>query len=371
MIEYLVEENRVLREQIRNRRLRLTDQQQRRLAAKGIRLGRQVSERIASIVTPDTILRWHRNLIAAKWTFSKKQVGRPGIMKLIRGLILRMARESPRWGYCRIQGELKNLEHRVAKSTVRNVLKEHGILSAPQLPTSWRGFLKAHWGQMVATDFFTVEAWTGRGLSSLYVLFLLDLKTRRVHIAGMTRNPDDRFMVEAVRGSHSFLQGKRFPICDRDTKFSQRFKAVLPAGLRMVQTPFQAPNANAYAERFVRSIKEDCLSRMIWFGERQVRKALFEFQEHYHTERNHQGIGNELIEQPPTRQSGEEVVCCERLDGLLRHYERAAAKAHRNVRHYRASEAVGGTGEACPIADRQAGEPAGSATPRATRSPAE
>lgn len=213
----------------------------------------------------------------------------------------------------------------MAESTVRNVLKQHGILPTPQRPTSWRGFLKAHWGQMVATDFFTVEAWTGRGLSTLYVLFFLDLKTRKVHIAGMTRHPDDRFMVEAVRASHSFLQGKRFLICDRDTKFSRLFKAALPAGLRIVQTPFQAPNANAYAERFVRSIKEECLNRMIWFGERQVRKALFEFQEHYHTERNHQGLGNELIERPLAGQSGERVVCSERLGGLLRHYERAAA----------------------------------------------
>jgi transposase InsO family protein len=177
----------------------------------------------------------------------------------------------------------------------------------------------------VATDFFTVEAWTGRGLSTLYVLFFLDLKTRRVHIAGMTRNPDDRWMVEAVHGARSFLQGKRFLICDRDTKFSRQFKAALPEGLRIVQTPFQAPNANAYAERFIRSIKEECLNRMIWFGEAPVRRALFEFQQHYHTERNHQGIGNELIEPLPTGQSGAWVVCCERLGGLLRHYERAAA----------------------------------------------
>lgn len=178
---------------------------------------------------------------------------------------------------------------------------------------------------MVATDFFTVEAWTGRGLSTLYVLFFIDLKTRQISIAGMTRNPDDHFIVEAVQGARNFLQGKRFLICDRDTKFSRRFKEALPEGLKIVQTPFQAPNANAYAERFVRSIKEECLNRMIWFGEAQVRKALFEYMEHYHTERNHQGIANELIEKLPTGQSGARVVCSERLGGLLRHYERAAA----------------------------------------------
>jgi len=178
---------------------------------------------------------------------------------------------------------------------------------------------------VVATDFFTAEAWTGRGLSTLYVLFFIDLKTRKINIAGMTRNPDDHFIVEAVQGARHFLQGKRFLICDRDTKFSRRFKGALPEGLKIVKAPFKAPNANAYAERFVRSIKEECLNRMIWFGEAQVGKALFEYMEHYHTERNHQGIGNELIEKPRTGQSGAQVVCCERLGGLLRHYERAAA----------------------------------------------
>ena len=325
VIEYLVEENRVLREQIGNRRLRLSDQQRRRLAVKGAKLGRQILERVASIVTPDTILRWHRQLIAAKWTFAREGVGRPGVMQEIRSLVIRMARENASWGYCRIEGELKTLGHRVAPSTIRNILRANGIPPAPQRPTTWRTFLKSHWGQVVGTDFFPVEAWTGKGLRTLYVLFFLDLQSRRVCFAGLTSKPDDRFMVQAAASARDFLQGKRFLLCDRDTKFSRRFRQSLPAGLKVVQTPLQAPNANAHAERFVRSIKEECLSRMIWFGEARVRRAIFEYLEHYHTERSHQGIGNELIEASATLANGGRVISRERLGGVLRHYERVAA----------------------------------------------
>ncbi len=136
VIEYWVEENRVLKEQMKGRRLRLTDEQRRRLAAKGKRLGRQTLNRVATIVTPDTILRWHRRLIALKWTYEAKRVGRPGLMKAIAALIVRMAQGNPGWGYCRIQGELKQLGHRVAPSTIARVLKDNGIQPAPDRPSS-------------------------------------------------------------------------------------------------------------------------------------------------------------------------------------------------------------------------------------------
>lgn len=158
VIDYLVEENRVLKEQMRGRALRLTDDQRRRLAAKGRRIGRQALNRVATIVTPDTIMRWYRKLVAAKWTYPAKQrVGRPGLMKAIKALIVRMAVENSSWGYCRIQGELKELGHRVASTTIGNVLKENGIRPAPDRPSSWRSFLKAHFGQVAAMDFFSVE----------------------------------------------------------------------------------------------------------------------------------------------------------------------------------------------------------------------
>lgn len=324
VIEYLVEENRVLREQLGDRALRLTDDQRRRLAAKGRVLGRRALAEVATIVTPDTILRWYRRLIAAKWTYSAKRVGRPGIMKEIRALIVRVAEENPRWGYCRIQGALRNLGHRVAPSTIARTLKDHGIKPAPDRPSSWRTFLRAHWGEVAATDFFTAEVWTVGGLKTYYVLFFLELKSRRVHIAGITANPTDLFMGHAAERAAGFLKGCRYLIHDRDTKYSLRFKIVMEAaGVALIRTPYQAPNANAYAERFVRSIKDECLHRMILFGEDNLRRAIDEYVEHYNRERNHQGIGNELIDGQPSTGLGE-VRSTDRLGGLLRYYHRAA-----------------------------------------------
>src|SRR5262245_35883030 len=328
IIEYLVEENRVLREQVGGRRVRLTDDQRRRLAAKGQRLGRRLLRQVATIVTPDTILRWHRRLIAQKWTFARTRPGRPGIMKEISTLIVRMATENPAWGYSRIQGALKNLDHRVARSTVARVLKDNGILPAPGRPSSWRTFMRAHWGGIAGADFFTTEVWTARGLVTYYTLFVLDLKSRRVAIVGSTRNPDGAFMAQAARrltdAVDGFLREHRVAICDGDGKWTDGFQAILEAGgVRIVRTPFQAPNANAYAERFVRSIRTECLDRLILFGERRLRDALREFVVHYHQERNHQGVVNDLIA-PIPRVSGHRIRCHERLGGLLRYYYQAA-----------------------------------------------
>jgi len=328
VIEYLVEENRVLNEQMKGRALRLNDDQRRRLAALGKRLGRRVLGSIATIVTPDTILRWHHRLIAAKWTYAQKRVGRPGVMKGIRRLVVRMALDNSNWGYRRIQGALKNLGHRVAKSTIAKILKEHGIRPAPDRPTSWRTFLKAHWEQFAGADFFTTEVWTPRGLVTYYVLFVIDLRTRKVHVAGATPNPGEGFMTQVVRNLtdvfDGFLRGHRFLICDRDNKFTDKFKDILKdEGVDVITTPYQAPNCNAHAERFVRTIKEECLERMILLGESSLRRALRGFVEHYHLERNHQGIGNELIEGTPSIDGGE-VQRRERLGGLLSYYERAA-----------------------------------------------
>jgi len=231
VVEYLIEENRVLKEQLGGRRLRLTDAQRRRLAAKGKRLGRHLLNQIATIVTPDTILRWHRCLIAQKWTYVTDRVGRPGIMKKIRQLIVRMAVENSRWGYCRIQGALRNLGHRVAPSTIAKILREHGIKPAPDRPSSWRTFLRVHCGQVFGTDFFTTEVWTPRGLVTYYVLVCIDLKTRRVEFAGATPSPGESFMTQIARNltfaTDGFLANCRFLICDRDGKFSPTFKKLL------------------------------------------------------------------------------------------------------------------------------------------------
>jgi putative transposase len=198
----------------------------------------------------------------------------------------------------------------------------------PDRPSSWKTFLKEHRGQLAATDFFTSEVWTPRGLKTYYILFVIDLKTRRVQVAGITTRPDGSFMAQIARNltdiADVFLKGHRFMICNRDTKFTAQLKRILrDVGVEAVLTPKQSPNCNAFAERFVLSIKSECLRRMIFFGEASLRHAISAYVVHYHEERAHQGIGNERIERVAALRSGE-VVCEERLGGLLKCYRRAA-----------------------------------------------
>ena len=328
MIESLIEENRVLKEQLGGKRLRLTNDQRRRLAAKGKAIGRRLLARIATIVTPDTILRWHRQLIAAKWTNPSKRVGRPGIMKEIRELIVRMATDNSSWGYCRIQGELKKLDHRVARSTIAKTLKEHGVDPSPQRGLSWRTFLRAHADTIAGADFFTTEVWTRRGLVTHYVLFVIRHGTRAVHLAGITTNPDAAFMAQVARNltafDDGFLRGTRHLILDLDTKFTAQFQRILTdAGVAIVRTAYQAPNMNAFAERWIQSVKRECLDHLILFGAEHLRRVLREYCEHYHRERPHQGRGNEPLERAE-RTTGGRVLERERLGGLLRSYQCAA-----------------------------------------------
>jgi transposase len=184
-LAYLIEENRLLRRQIGRRRLRLTDDDRRRLAIRAHRLGREALREIATIVTPDTLLRWHRQLVARKWTYLSRRTGRRGILAEIRQLVVRMAEENPTWGYTRIQGALKNLGHHVGRSTVARILKAQGLPPAPPRPTSWQTFLHAHWGAIAAADFFTTEVWTWHGLVTFYTVFVIDLATRRVRVLGV------------------------------------------------------------------------------------------------------------------------------------------------------------------------------------------
>lgn len=203
MIAYLVEENRVLKEQLQSggRRLRFSDDQRRRLAAKGSPLGLKALRQIATIVTPETILGWHRRLIAAKWTYPHRRLGRPGVMREIRELTVCMAEQNPSWGYARIQGALRHVNHRVARSTIAKMLKEHGIKPSPDRPMSWTTFVRAHANSIASADFFTTEAWTVRGLVRHFTLFFLDIDTRRVHIAGTTTNPTSAWMGQMARNA--------------------------------------------------------------------------------------------------------------------------------------------------------------------------
>ena len=322
---YLIEENRVLRRQIGRRRLRLTDDDRRRLAVRAYRLGREALRDVATIVTPATLLRWHRQLVARKWTYPRTGTSRRCVLAEIRQLVVRMAEENPAWGYTRIQGAVKNLGHQIGRSTVARLLKAHGLPPAPNRPTSWQTFLRAHWGAIAGADFFTTEVWTWRGLVTFYTVFAIDLATRRVQVLGITPYPDDAFMRLIVR---TLTRADAAPcpvlICGRDTKWSAAVRERLEeGGIRVVQTPYHAPNANAYAERFVRSINEECLDRMIPIGEGPFRRAVTEFVAHYHRERNHQGLENALIDGAPSTGVGR-VQRQSRLGGPLNFYRRAA-----------------------------------------------
>jgi transposase InsO family protein len=295
VIEYLREENRVLRQQLGRKR--------RRLAVRGKAIGRRALTEVASLVTPDTILRWHRQLIAEKWTHERRSPGRPRVMEVIADLVVRMARENPCWGYTRIQGALSNVGHRVGRTTVANIIKKNGIDPAPERGKrmTWSQFLRAHWNVLAAADFFTVEVWGPRGLVTFYVFFLIELATRRIEIAGITPGPNEVWMMQISRNLtdpvNGFLADKKFVILDRDSKYSAGFRDLLKgSGVEIVRLPPRSPNLNAYAERFVRSIKDECLDRMILFGERSLRKATREYASHYHSERKHQGLDNRLIE---------------------------------------------------------------------------
>ena len=232
-------------------------------------------------------------------------------------------------GYTRIQGALKNVGHRVGRSTIRRILKTAGLPPVPERPTSWHTFLKAHWGVIAGADFFTTEVWTMRGLVTYYTVFVIDLASRRVHVLGSTLHPNDLFMDQMVRlmtaADEGPLGARGVLICDRDRKWSRAVRQRLgDAGIRVVLTPERAPNAKAYAERFVRSIKEECLERIIPLGERHFRPAVTEFVEHYHRERNHQGLGNRLLVGGAPSGTAGRVRRRPRLGGLLNFYERAA-----------------------------------------------
>jgi putative transposase len=336
VITYLQAENRVLKAQLGRRRLRLTDTERRRLAALAYPLGRKRLQEVATIATPDTLMRWYHRLMAQKFDGSRhrRRLGRPRVAEEIEQLVVRIAEENPTWGYRRIQGALANLGHHIDALTVRHILQRHSMEPAPQrrhAGMSWTQFLKLHWEVLAATDFFTVEVATWHGLVTYYVLVVMELATRRVEIAGITPHPTDTFMVQCTRQLidpfEGFLLGKRYLIHDRDTKFTQAFDRLLRAsGVEPIVLPPRSPNLNAYCERFVRSIKEEALHQMMILGEDALRYVLRQYLTHYHAERNHQGLDNQLIAREGTIgcQTGP-VVRRERLGGLLSYYHREAA----------------------------------------------
>src|SRR5215472_15558314 len=245
VIEYLIEENRVLREQIENRRIRFTDNQRRRLAAKAKKLSRKILEQVATIVTAATLLAWHRKLIAQKYDGSANRgPGRPRTGAEIAALVTRMATENRSWGCRRIQGALSNLGHLLAFKTIANILKAHGIEPAPERSrkTTWKEFLTRHWEQIVASDFFTIEVWRPTGLKRFIVLFFMEISTRRVQIGGLASRANGLWMAQIARnltdGVDGFFKGKRYLIHDRDPLYTGEFLNLLAdAGIESVKLP--------------------------------------------------------------------------------------------------------------------------------------
>ena len=332
--EYLAAENRILKAQLKGR-LKLSDAERATLAEIGHRLGRRILGEVANVARPDTILAWYRKLVARKFDGSKarRSPGRPRIKPEVEQLIVRMAQENHDWGYDRIVGALANLGYKVCDQTVGNVLQRHAVPPAPERKrtTTWAAFIRIHLALLAGTDFLTAEVLTLRGLVTYYVLFFIHLESRRVDIGGITVHPDERWMQQIARNvtmeGCGALRDCRYLLHDRDSKYSQSFRAIIASGqVEPLSLPARSPNLNAYSERWVRSVKEEGLSKVILFGERSLRRALSEYVEHYHAERNHQGKGNVLLFPRDTNiHRAGPVQCRERLGGLLRYYHQEAA----------------------------------------------
>src|ERR1035437_4558721 len=331
--EYLIAEKRILRAHLAGR-MRLSDRERSTLAEIGKRLGRAALQQVACVAKPETILAWYRRLVARKFDGSKHRTypGHPPIAPEVEALMVRFARENCGWGYDRIVGALANLGHAVSDQTVGNILRRYGIAPAPKRSqnTTWRDFIASHLAVLAGTDFFTVEVLTWRGLATYYVLFFIQLETRRVSLAGVTRHPTSEWMLQRARNatdeSSGFLRGQRYLLHDRDTKYCAAFLNVLrSSGIQPLALPPRSPNLNAFAERWVGSVRHECLSKLILFGEASLRRALTEYIDHYHSERNHQGKGNLLLfPSPDVPPKCRTVHRRERLGGLLKFYSRVA-----------------------------------------------
>ena len=287
-------------------------------------------------VTPATLLRWHRELVARRWTYPRRSPGRPATAADLQQLVLRLARENPDWGYRRIQGELVGLGVKLAASTVWRILKEAGIDPAPRrLEATWAEFLRRQAASMLECDFLTVDTVF---FKRLYVLFFIEVATRRVHLAGITTNPDGSWVTQQARNLLMQLDDQgvrpRYLIRDRDSKFTRDFDEVFRTeGIRVVKAPVRAPNARAHAERWIGSLRRECLNRLLIFGRRQLECVLAGYTLHYNEHRPHRA----LDQRPPAAQGREadrevkpndipldRLRRHDRLGGLIHEYHLAA-----------------------------------------------
>ncbi len=334
-INYLMEENKILKHELLKatgkKRIILNDKQRRRLAILAKRVRRKMLFDISCVFSPDTVLAWYRKLVAAKYDGSKSRskYGRRTIPDEVRQQIIDIAKDHKHLGCRKLYGYLKYLGFKVSPASVSRILREAGIEPAPDRPerTTWSEFVKAHWNSLCAIDFFTKEIFTKNGLVKFMVLVAIDYKTRKVEIAGIIPEANGIWMKQMAKNLtdpfDGFLKDKKFVVMDQDPVFTTEVRQIFEdAGVKPVRTTPASPNLSPFVERFVRSIKHECLNKMLIFGERHLRYCIEQYCEYYHTSRPHGGLDYEMIDPPP--KGNGEVVCKEWLGGTLKSWHRAA-----------------------------------------------
>lgn len=341
----LLIQNRLLKAQLEElqrhnpQRIRFTDFFKHQAARLAKQLTPESLEEVCVLVRPSTLITWHRKLIAQKFDGSDNRScpGRPRIDQQLEALICEMA-EQNRWGAERIKGALIQLGHKISHQTVLNVLKRNGLHPRPQrgLDDSWSEFIQQHASLFVASDFFTETVWSLKGLVTYYVLFFIQLDTRQVHIAGITQHPTERWMLQMARNvtacDEPFFSNRKYLIMDNDKNFTRQYQRIFRAsGIQIQKIPPYSPNLNAYSERWIRSIREDCLERLIIYGPRMLKHAVRQYVTFYNSERPHQGIdqrkpsdwsqeGHFIGEKSEVNRPG--IRVSRRLGGLLKYYYR-------------------------------------------------
>lgn len=333
-LDYCLEENDVLREVIRDdfgcKRIKFKENQKRRLGVKLLNIEAPLREDYARIYQPETIIRWYRNYAGQKYNSAanRRKGGRPPTPQNIIDEVLRLAKQNSNWGYDRIAGVMAYLGLKVGRSTVKRILDDHGITPEPlhKPNMSWREFIDSHKSVIAATDFFETELNTEHGPVRCKVLFFIEYATRKVHIAGISTSPDGRWMKQIARNlidyEDGFLLGKKYLIHDRDTLFTKDFlKTLKGAGVESKRLPSYCPNLNSVAERFIQSIKNECLDRLIFSNISELRYAIKEYLTWYHRERPHAYLGGKMIDPWAQEQNGP-IIEFTRLGGLLKSYRR-------------------------------------------------
>jgi transposase len=333
----------ILREVTKKERIDFTEDQRARLALLGKALTAKERREYCEIVKPRTILDWFRRIYSEKYDSSKspRRKGRPRKSKEIRELVIRLAKDNLSWGYTKIRDAVNaGLQVDICRNTVANILHEAGVVPAPEREKkrTWKEFVRSHWHCLYACDFFTVEVLGVFGAVRYSVFFVMELKTRAVEIAGIRVNPDGEWMKQVARNLtdpvDGLLRNARYLIHDADPLFTDAFKAILKPpgcpkgeGVECIKIPPRSPNCNPHAERFVKSIKYECLRHFVFFGERHLRYVINEYMIHYHQERFHQGIGSKLLRPTSANDNAAtgEIKCRSRLGGLLNYYYCEAA----------------------------------------------